>query len=145
MFSAGGDGAPDRGMNTTLHAALLLPLVAGALCAQDLQLETSLTTSAISAHVDGAKEGALVVLVLGLHEAAYKLPGDQILGVEPDMVIGIAIADSAGTAKVGARLPRGEDKIDCFAQAVAVAVKLPLDAPGGITVSKVQHLRAERI
>ncbi len=132
-------------MNTTLYAALLLPLVAGALGAQDLQLETNLTTAAITARVDGAKEGALVVLVLGLHEAAYKLPGDQILGVEPDLVIGFAIADSAGKAKVGARLPRGEEKIDCFAQAVAVATQVPLDAPGGITVSKVQHLHAERI
>lgn len=130
-------------MNPKLQAALLLPFVAGALTAQDLRLETRVTPTRILAQVEGAAAGALVVLVLGLHEAPNKLPGGQMLGVEPDAVTAIAVADLTGTARIGALLPRDAGEIRCFVQAVAVAPKRPLDAPGGITVSKVASLHSE--
>jgi hypothetical protein len=129
-------------MNTKLHASFFLPLLAASLSAQDLQFDAWVAPASIRAEVGDAAPDSLVVLVLGLRESPYKLPGGQMLGVEADLVTGFLLADSEGTASFDLQLPRSARDVDCFVQAVAVHPRLPLDAPGGITVSKVAPLRS---
>ena len=84
-------------MNTNLIASLLLSTLATTLCAQDMRLEAGHSARGFTAAVHDAPEGSLVLLVLGLNETTIRLPNGAMLGVEPVMLIGPAIASSAPT------------------------------------------------
>ena len=84
-------------MNTNLIASLLLATLTTTLCAQSIRLEAAATDRGTTATIHGAPEGSLVLLVIGMDEAAIKLPGGQVLGVEPVLMIGPAIAIDAPT------------------------------------------------
>lgn len=127
-------------MNTNLFASLLLPATLSAtLIAQDLKLEAVVGPRALSASIRGAEDGAFVVLVLGLAEAATKLPDGQILGVSPDLLVGFAISHGGPTA-LYTRLGMELDAYDFFAQAVAISPRVPMGERGSLAVSNVQHV-----
>ena len=126
-------------MNTNFIASLLLPALTATLCAQELKLEPALATRTLSATVDGAAEGSFVVLVVGLQEAAIKLPGGNLLGVSPDMIVGYAIAGD-GPTTLYTRLAAEMDDFRFFAQAVALHPRIPMEEKGGITLSSVHSL-----
>jgi len=130
-------------MNTKLHASLLLPFAAAMLNAQDLDMRLSRPLGTIAAQVDGAKANALVVMVLGTSQASIALPGDMVLGVQPDLVTGFQIADRAGSASLRVKRPNPAFDFEIYAQAVAVCADLPLEARGGITTSTVQIVPPE--
>ena len=136
--------SPERGMNTNLRVAFLLPLLAASLSAQDMKLEATMAPYGMQAKAHGADDGSLVVLVLGLREARIKLPDGQLLGVQPDLVTGFAIADGTRSTDFVLRLPRDAAGFDFFTQAVAVSPKLPIDQRGAIALSDVQHLAEDR-
>ena len=127
-------------MNTRFTVSLLLPFLAASLSAQRLELETSFFPDSLEATVHGARDGSLVVLVLGLRETTIKLPGGQLLGVEPDLATGFVVA-RGGPASTRVRLAKIANEIACFAQGVAVDPDMPLDEPGAIEVSAVKGLR----
>ena len=124
-------------MNTNLRVAFLLPLLAASLSAQDMKLEATMAPYGMQAKAHGADDGSLVVLVLGLREARIKLPDGQLLGVQPDLVTGFAIADGTRSTDFVLRLPRDAAGFDFFTQAVAVSPKLPIDQRGAIALSEV--------
>jgi hypothetical protein len=130
-------------MHHTLAASLLLPCLAGARSAQDLQLDAVVTGPTLSTQVDGAKAGDLVLLVFGLREARREPPGGQLLGVEPDLATVVMRADRTGTTRFLARQRRGATPLDCFVQAIAISPELPFDAPDGLTVSTVATVHSE--
>ena len=131
-------------MDTNICVALLLPVLAAPAFAQDLKLDIAAQPALLKARVYGASPESLVVLVLGLREARMKLPGGQILGVQPDLVTGYVFAKDFGAATFTVQLPRHAAAIECLAQAVAVQPKMSPDGQLGTTVSAVQkvHIHA---
>lgn len=119
---------------------LLLASLLCALPAQDLHLTAAAHPDRILADVTGANEGDLVVLVLGLSPAAIKLPGEHLLGVQPDLVTGFVVAAGRQAVDFAVRLPALERDLDCLVQAVAVTPRLPLDDGKAIRVSDVTRL-----
>ena len=127
-------------MNTFSIAALLLPVLSATLTAQDLKLEVN-AQSGFEARVGNASEGSLVVLVLGMQPGAVRLPGGQVLGVQPDMLAGTAIASRGGEATLSVPMGRDVRPFACFVQAAALHPRLPIDARGGITLSQVEKVQ----
>ena len=128
-------------MNTNLIASFLLSTMTTALCAQDIKLEAANTARGMTATVHAAPEGALVLLVLGMNEAAIRLPGGQVLGVEPVMLIGPAIATRAPT-NFWMSL-RGVEGLSFFVQAAALPQSPKSDADS-VLLSQVEKLAGGR-
>jgi len=123
-------------MNTCRIASFLLPAaLATSLAAQDLRLEAAVGPRTMTAAVQGAADGSIVVLVLGLQEAATKLPDGQILGVAPDMLVGFAISNH-GSAQLYTRFTVESDSFAFYAQAVAIGER------GSLTLSNVQRVES---
>ena len=127
-------------MNTFSIAALLLPVLSATLTAQDLKLEVN-AQSGFEARVGNASEGSLVILVLGMQPGAVRLPGGQVLGVQPDMLAGTAIASRGGEATLSVPMGRDVRPFACFVQAAALHPRLPIDVQGGITLSQVEKVQ----
>ena len=130
-------------MNTHVISGLLLSaFLTTGLAAQELKLTTGSRPGFLTASIDGAQKGEFAILVLGLTEGSAKLPNGMVLGVEPDMIAGFAVANGYSPARIAVPLPRDMgDDFTCLAQAVSfnpdVAPEDP-DAFGLSQVAKVQ-------
>lgn len=143
IVSGGAVAPPYMDMNHNFVASLLLPLVTATLSAQELKMEAIASPRAIEAAVTGAAPGSLVVLVLGMREAAVRLPGGLVLGVQPDVLTGFTIADDAAV-KFSVPLLVESDPFVCFAQAVAADPRKALDE-GSIALSQVRKIQVGRV
>ena len=137
-------GAPSQGMNTNTLPTFLLALMTATLSAQTPRLEASVTKDQLHAKVHNVHEASLVVLVIGLERAQLRLPGNQILGIEPALV-SFAAARAPGSVELNVNLGAPPSSaIEVFVQAVAIDPRVPLDAPSGITLSAVCPLQVHQ-
>lgn len=125
-------------MNKLSIAAFLLPLLASSLSAQQLEVASTHSLRGYQISVHNATQDAAVFLVLGMDIASIRLPGGQVLGVSPDILL-VQFAGSTGSATF-LDIPTELTDMAAFVQAAAVHARLPIDGPGGITLSQVQRL-----
>jgi hypothetical protein len=128
-------------MNTqhAIGGLLLSALLAAGLGAQELKLEAAYEPGKLEFQIQHARTGDLAVVVLGMDLSGSELPGGQILGVDPAVVTGFVVADG-GPVGLKLPLPEFERSFACYAQAVAVSGRLPLDEPDAIHLSAVQDI-----
>lgn len=136
--SDSGATSPEEGMNKLSIAALLLPLLASTVSAQQLAVTSAHSPRGYQISVRSETPDAVVFLVLGMDIASIRLPGGQILGVSPDILL-VQFADSTGSTTFQ-DIPTELTDRAAILQAAAVHPRLPIDGPGGITLSRVQRL-----
>lgn len=125
-------------MNLHSITAFLLPALTSSLFAQQLEMTSTMSPRGYQIGVHNAAPGSAVFLVLGMDVAAIRLPGGQVLGVSPDVLL-LQVADATGSIAF-AQLPLELADVAAFVQAAAVNPRLPLEGPGGIKLSDVQRL-----
>jgi len=124
-------------MNTCRIASFLLPAaLATSLAAQELSLMSSTSAAGLAFAVKGAAPGALVVLVLGNEPAAIRLPGDHVLGVQPDLWR-LQVAEGGRPTLFADKLPIELVDHVVLVQAVAIDARIPIDQRGGLALSPV--------
>lgn len=108
-------------MNTQVISGLLFAaFLTTGLAAQELKLTTGSRPGYLTASIDGAQKGEFAILVLGMTEGRAKLPNGLVLGVEPDVIAGFAVANGYSPARIAVSIPREvREDFTCLAQAVS--------------------------
>lgn len=129
-------------MNTQQISGLLLSaFLTTGLAAQELKLTTHTRPGYLQARIDGAQKGEFAVLVLGMAESRVKLPGGQVLGIEPDLIAGFALADGYSPTEITMSMPREmRGDVTCFAQAVSFDPERAPDDPKAWGLSQVEKV-----
>lgn len=129
-------------MNTNLIASFFFALATSTLAAQDLKLEADASPRGLTASVRGAEAGSMVILVMGMHETALRLPDGQILGVQPDMLMFAAVDDAGSPANFRVPALAQLDEYVVFVQAAALHSRRAIDQFGGIALSPVSRVES---
>lgn len=130
-------------MNPPSRLVSLALLCTASLAAQAMQFSSAVVPGTFETRIDGARPGAIVLVPVGLQSGAFAVLGGPVLGLEPQAIAGVAIADAQGFAFVRAGFPVGAGAgLGFYAQAVALDPAAPPFA--ALDVSAVSRLDVPR-